>query len=65
MTFEEFCKMKYYTANSVVIPLIRENRQSYITRDKKHFINPKLKRKNKYDFKKEEKWLKKVYDDVI
>jgi len=61
MTYEEFCKIKFYTKEYVVIPL-KNNR---IVCPKSAFCNPKLRRKDKYDKKREEKWLKKQYDELI
>lgn len=57
LTFEEFKKTIFYTDNKMVIPLLGR-----ISIDKTKFINNKIKKKNKYDFEKEEKYLRKIYE---
>jgi hypothetical protein len=62
MTFEEFYKMRYYTATKVVVPLITKNNKTFFSKLKKKFINKKLRRKNKYDDALEKEWIESIYN---
>lgn len=57
MSYDEFKKTIFYTQNKLIIPLLGR-----ISIDKSNFMNSKLKRRNKYDFKKEDKFLKELYE---
>ena len=54
MSYDEFKKTIFYTANKMILPLLGR-----ISIDKTKFIN---KRKKKYDFNKEDEFLKELYE---
>jgi hypothetical protein len=57
MTFLEFCNIKFYTANYVVVPI----KNKLIKTLKNNFYNERL----KYDKDKELQWLRAMYEKHI
>ena len=57
MSYDEFKKTIFYTKNKLIIPLLGR-----ISIDKINFFDKTLKRKNKYSFEKEDKFLKELYE---
>lgn len=64
MTLEEFIKLKYYTGKYVIIPVISNNGKILFRKEKTSFLNPKLKKKDKYDLSLEKQWIESIYNKL-